>query len=151
MIKRWLHTPPLKLFRELGRRPSWDRYFLEIADAVALRADCSRRQVGAVMVRPNNSIASTGYNGSEPGGKSCLAGQCPRAQSDVPGLSTYEPGSPGYCIALHAEGNCLAFAREDTTGYTMYITCEPCDWCLRTIKAHRLSRVVYPGGEIVFE
>lgn len=128
-------------------RPGWDAYFIGLARAVSARADCSRRQVGAVLVRPDMSIASTGYNGSEPGGPSCLAGECPRAASGVPGIvTTYAPGQPGYCVALHAESNCLAFAREDTTGYTMYLTCEPCDWCVRSMKAHRLQRVVYPSS-----
>lgn len=130
-------------------RPSFEDYFLDIAKAVAGRADCSRRKVGAILVRPDKSLASTGYNGSEPGGPSCLKGECPRAASGVPGIVTsYAPGSPGFCVALHAESNCLAFAREDTAGYTMYLTCVPCDWCLRTIKAHRLAAVVWPDGRV---
>lgn len=124
-------------------RPDWNMYFIGIALAVADRGDCSRRRVGAVLVRPDRSIASTGYNGTEPGGLSCLAGECPRAASGAMPLSSYDTGA-GACIALHAESNCLAFARENTTGYTMYVTCQPCIGCLRTIKAHRLTRVVYP-------
>lgn len=44
-------------------RPDWDDYFLGVADAVAVRADCRRRQVGAVIVSEDRRIISTGYNG----------------------------------------------------------------------------------------
>lgn len=44
-------------------RPDWDTYFLGVADAVAVRADCRRRQVGAVIVSEDRRIISTGYNG----------------------------------------------------------------------------------------
>lgn len=50
-------------------RPDWDSYFPAIARAVAGRADCSRRQVGAMVVR-DRRIVSTGYNGSPPGAPS---------------------------------------------------------------------------------
>lgn len=61
-------------------RPDWDMYFLGIAEAVAARGDCTRRQVGAVIADQNHRVISTGYNGSYPGGPSCLAGQCPRGR-----------------------------------------------------------------------
>ncbi|WP_392465859.1 hypothetical protein ACF3NS_10100 [Arsenicicoccus cauae] len=44
-------------------RPDWDTYFLEVADAVAVRAGCRRRQVGAVIVSEDRRIISTGDNG----------------------------------------------------------------------------------------
>lgn len=62
------------------RRPSWDDYYLGIADSVAVRADCTRRKVGALVVK-DNSIISTGYNGSPPGEPGCLSdGACPRGR-----------------------------------------------------------------------
>lgn len=127
-------------------RPTWDAYFLGIASAVAARADCSRRKVGAVIVR-NHRIVSTGYNGSPPGGKSCLKGECPRGLSSVEPLSSYDTG-PGSCIALHAEANALLYAsRDDREGSTLYITCEPCDGCLRLIRGSGLKAYVYTYGE----
>lgn len=64
-----------------NRRLDWDDYYLRIADDVALRADCTRRKVGAVLVAKDNRIVSTGYNGSPPGKPGCLSdGACPRGR-----------------------------------------------------------------------
>lgn len=125
-------------------RIDWDDYFLKGAtDWVSLRADCSRRKVGALIVK-NNRVVSTGYNGSPAGSpKSCLQGHCPRGSSDVPAFSSYDTG-PGACIAVHAEANALLYAdREDRQGATLYISCAPCDGCKRLIAAAGIARVVW--------
>lgn len=64
------------------RRLNWVDYFLSIADAVAVRADCTRRSVGAVVVDARTKhIISTGYNGAPPGQPGCLSdGACPRGR-----------------------------------------------------------------------
>jgi dCMP deaminase len=155
-------------------RPGWDSYFRGIAEAVAKRADCTRRQIGAVIVR-DNRIVSTGYNGAPPGAPGCRsAGACPRGRHYVlsstnrprnPTLvvlecacggpwpcpeavqkgSSYDTG-PGSCIALHAEQNAIMYAgRDGCQGSTMYITDKPCDGCERMIEASGLVRVCTPS------
>lgn len=108
--------------------PAWDDYFLGIAQAVGARAKCTRRQVGAVLVIDHRLIA-TGYNGAAPGRPDCLEGACPRGRlgyGEVPAFSDYDqPGTPGFCIAIHAEVNALLFAVRDTAGAVAYITDEP--------------------------
>ena len=64
-------------------RPGWDEYFMRIAQVVALRSNCSRRQVAAVIVK-DHRIISTGYNGTPRGIKNCNEGGCPRCSSDAP-------------------------------------------------------------------
>lgn len=124
------------------RRADWHDYFLNVAQAVAARGDCSRRQVGAVIVDGDHRIIATGYNGTEPGGKSCLAGECPRAITRDPG-SSYDTG-PGACIATHAEANALLFARASVKYATLYVTHEPCDGCLKLITAAGVTEIHYP-------
>ena len=46
-------------------------YYMNIAVQVSLRSTCSRRRVGAVIVK-NNNILSTGYNGSPSGLPNCI-------------------------------------------------------------------------------
>lgn len=129
-------------------RPGWSDYWLGVAEAISKRGDCSRRQVGAVVVNENQRLNSAGYNGSYPGGPSCLAGECPRAQSGVEPLSSYDTG-PGACISSHAEANALLYAgRNGTKGSTLYITCKPCEGCLKLIKAAGIKKVVWPAGHL---
>jgi dCMP deaminase len=135
----------------VSSRPSWDAYFLGIAEAVAARADCRRARFGSVIVDVHKRIVATGYNGAPPGGKSCLAGECPR------GLKTYEE-TPGHhqgnhdysdCISLHSEANAIANADHSRCrGGTIYIArlpgepLPPCDMCGKLILAAGIARVV---------
>jgi deoxycytidylate deaminase len=124
-------------------RPSWDEYFIAITKTVALRGDCKRRQIGAVIVK-DRRIVSTGYNGTPSGGLSCFDGDCPRAE-----LSEVPHNHPNYsnCISLHAEQNAIAYAnRSDTKGATIYVTGQPCDMCSKLIKAAGIERVVDTNG-----
>ncbi|MET8684801.1 deaminase [Streptomyces sp. NPDC004732] len=130
----------------MHERPSWDDYFGGIAKAVAARGDCHRSKVGAVLVGADRRIRSTGYNGSPPGQPSCLAGGCPRCNSDQPSGSGYED-----CIETHAEANALLYASwEDCQGSTIHITRAACKDCTKLIRAAGVRRVVWPEGEVVY-
>lgn len=131
-------------------RPSWDEYFLGIAEAVAARADCTRRKVGAVLVT-DGQVVSTGYNGTVDAGQpGCLSGACPRGQKsyeEVPEFTSYAIGDVGGCIAVHAEFNAMdqAVARGLTLrGSTIFVTCQPCEWCAGTMKSLGVA-FVFPG------
>lgn len=147
----------------MNERPDWDEYFSNIAVAVSQRADCTRRQVGAVIVKANRIVA-TGYNGSPAGGPSCLKGECPRGRHynvgpvySLAGVILQcacglawpcsEASTPGSdysnCHAIHAEANALLYAdRDRTEGATMYVTEEPCADCAKLIKGAGIERVV---------
>ena len=129
-------------------RPSWDEWGLGLARQIATRADCTRRQVGAVIMTPDRSVVATGYNGAPAGVSGCLsAGACPRGRMSseqvAPG-SSYDTGA-GACHALHAEQNALLRASWDQMkGSTLYITDEPCDGCARMIAGTPIGRIVTP-------
>lgn len=127
--------------------PGWDDYYLGVARAVAARADCSRRQVGAVIVK-DQTIVSTGYNGSAPGGPSCWKGECPRGSSSVAPDSSYDSG-PGACISIHAEMNAMLRASwAEMQGATLYCTDNPCPGCAKAISGSGIARVVSPFGTV---
>jgi dCMP deaminase len=90
-------------------RPGWDEYFLGIAEAVSRRADCTRRQVGAVIVDADHRIVSTGYNGAAAGKRGCLSGACPRGRLSYDELP-HQAGGYDNCISLHAELNACVYA-----------------------------------------
>ena len=83
-------------------RPSWDEYFMEMAELTAKRSTCMRRHVGAVIVKDRRAIA-TGYNGAPRGIMHCEdRGGCLRQQLNVPSGQRHE-----LCMALHAEQNAI--------------------------------------------
>jgi dCMP deaminase len=128
-------------------RPNWDTWFLEGAGWVSQRADCRRRQHGALVVDADHRIVGQGYNGAPAGTPGCLAGACPRgllSYDEVSTMTDYDSG-PGRCISTHAEVNALLDAgRTRCKGATIYITGEPCPRCRKTIEAAGISRIVFP-------
>lgn len=144
-----------------SQRPDWDDYFMGIAHAVARRADCTRRRIGAVIVDPDHRIISTGYNGAPSGALGCLSnGACPRGQHYPYAMgpdecvcgarwpcpisgdhgSSYDTGG-GSCTAVHAEANALLYAHRSVKGCTLYCTAAPCDGCMRLINGAGIERV----------
>lgn len=98
-------------------RISKTEYYLGIAEAVAKRSTCLRRQYGAVIVK-NDEIISTGYNGSSRGSDNCCdVGECWREANHIPHGERYEA-----CKAVHAEQNAIISAsRKDMIGSTLYL------------------------------
>jgi dCMP deaminase len=130
-------------------RPSWDDWAIGLAFAVARRADCRRRQVGAVILAANKRLVATGYNGTRPGKPGCLAGLCPRglrSYSEVPGHTPdYDMPGPGYCISTHAEMNAVLYVDPLLMPEaTLYCTLKPCEGCMKIIGNTPMYRIVYP-------
>ena len=126
------------------KRPTWDEYFMEMAELTAKRATCSRRQVGAVIVRDNRAVA-TGYNGAPRGLAHCEEkGGCLREKLNVPSGQRHE-----LCRALHAEQNAIISAASmgnAIEGGTIYITHQPCVICAKMIVNAGIKRIVVREG-----
>jgi len=123
-------------------RPDWDTYFMAIAQVVATRGNCLRRQVAAVIVL-DRRIISTGYNGTPRGVKNCYEGGCPRCAS-----AAASGANLGDCICSHAEENAItqaAYHGIALKGATLYCTLSPCLLCARMIVNAGLREVVYAG------
>lgn len=125
-----------------AKRPDWDEWALGLAAAVALRADCTRAQVGAVLLSRSHRVLSVGYNGLLAGVPGCAsAGNCPRGQlsySEVAANSDY-----ANCPATHAERNAIEHAPPaELNGSVLYVTRRPCPACATLIKSCGIQRVV---------
>ena len=112
-------------------RPSWDDYFLNIAEVVRTRSTCLRRKVGALLVR-DRRILTTGYNGPPPGITHCseLDG-CLREQMKIPSGERAE-----LCRAIHAEANAIlqaALHGVAISGAVLYCTNAPCSGCAKLL------------------
>lgn len=132
----------------MDNRPKWSEYFLSIARAVSLRSDCTRSQVGAVIVDRNNRICSTGYVGVGSGEPGCLDGACPRGRMTVEECARY--GSYDNCVSTHAEQNAIYYSdRSRHEGGTIYVTREPCTMCYKAIKGSGISLAVFLNDDKV--
>ncbi|MBE7045992.1 MAG: cytidine deaminase [Ruminococcaceae bacterium] len=98
-------------------RPDKTNYYLDIAQAVANRGTCLRRNYGSIIVK-NDEIISTGYTGAPRGRKNCIdLGYCMRAKLDIPRGERYE-----MCRSVHSEANAIISAsRDKMIGATLYL------------------------------
>jgi dCMP deaminase len=125
-------------------RPSWDEYFMEVAELAAKRSTCLRRSVGAVVVQDKRIIA-TGYNGAPRGIMHCEErGGCLREKMGIPSGERHE-----LCMALHAEQNAIIQAAsmgQSIEGSTIYVTHQPCVICAKMIINAGIKRIVVREG-----
>lgn len=105
----------------------WDERFFDIAELVASWSKDPSTKVGAVIVRPDRTIASVGYNGF------------PRGVDD-----TYTTREDKLMRTVHAEANAILSAREPLQGYTLYVTpLHPCANCSGLIIQSGIKEVHY--------
>jgi len=124
-------------------RPSWDEYFMNIAEIVAKRSSCLRRKVGAILVR-DKRILATGYNGAPSGLKHCLDTGCLRAKMNIPSGERHE-----LCRGLHAEQNAIiqaAYHGVNIKGATLYCTNQPCIICAKMIINAGITTIMVREG-----
>lgn len=116
--------------RDEIRTTKWDDFYLGMAAYVATASKDPSTQVGAVIVRPNNTLASVGYNGF------------PRGMNDDPEL--YANREVKYSRIVHAEMNAILNANGSVDGCTLYTSAlPPCDRCAVFVVQAGITRVVY--------
>ena len=124
-------------------RPSWDEYFMSIAQMVSTRSTCLRRKVGAVLVK-DKRIISTGYNGPPSGLKHPEEVGCLREKLGIPSGERHE-----LCRGLHAEQNAIiqaALHGVSTKGSVLYCTHCPCSLCVKMLINAGITKVIYREG-----
>ena len=106
-----------------------DKRYIRMAGIWAENSYCTRRQVGALIVK-NQRIISDGYNGTPAGFEN---------------ICENEDGFTKPYV-LHAEANAItkiARSGNNSDGATLYVTDSPCIECAKLIIQAGIKRVVY--------
>ena len=109
----------------------WDDRFMDMATMVASWSRDPSTKCGAVLVRPDKTIASVGFNGF------------PRGTSDADELYADRPTKYGRVI--HSEVNAILHSRDPfpLDGYSLYVVpMPPCDRCATVIIQAGIKRLV---------
>lgn len=115
----------------------WDERFLDLAALVATWSKDPGTQCGAVLVRPDRTVASMGFNGF------------PKGCDDAP--EHYADRDLKLARTVHAEMNAILHAKEASLdGYSMYVTHPPCDRCSAHLVQSGITRVVYRAMNATF-
>ena len=106
-----------------------DKRYIRMASIWAENSYCTRRQVGALIVK-NQRIISDGYNGTPSGFENVCEDE----------NNVTKP------YVLHAEANAItkiARSNNNSEGATLYVTASPCIECAKLIIQAGIKRVVY--------
>lgn len=109
-------------------RKSWDTYWMDLALMVATRSGDPDTQVGAILVTKDNRIISTGYNH--------YPANYPEHLEDWS-----KPNKYNYVV--HAEMNAIAYAKQDISEATLYVTLSPCSNCAKLISSSGIKNVIF--------
>jgi dCMP deaminase len=116
---------------------------MNITALVAQRSTCTRRAVGAIIVK-DKRILSTGYNGAPTGIRHCLEVGCLRESLQVPSGERHE-----LCRGIHAEQNAIiqaAYHGVSVKNAVLYCTNQPCAICAKMIINAGIKKIYYQSG-----
>ncbi len=121
-------------------RPSWDEYFMEVADAISKRATCDRGRSGCVVAK-DRQILVTGYVGSPQG-----LPHCDEVGHQLKKLIHEDGHTTQHCVrTVHAEQNAVCQAAKrgiSIDGATLYCRMTPCRTCAMLLINCGIRRVV---------
>ncbi|HQW06827.1 MAG: dCMP deaminase family protein [Flavobacteriales bacterium] len=117
-----VHADPAKQER-------YDRAYMKMALEWAKLSHCTRKKVGALIVK-DGMIISDGYNGTPTG--------FPNDCEGTDGMTHW--------FVLHAEANAIlkvAKSTNDARGATLYLTHSPCKECSKLVLQSGIKRLVF--------
>ena len=117
------------VYPDPAKQERYDRAYMKMALEWAKLSHCTRKKVGALLVK-DGMIISDGYNGTPTG----FLNDCEDAQ----GLTHW--------YVLHAEANAImkvARSTNNARNATLYLTHSPCRDCSKLILQAGIKRLVY--------
>lgn len=125
---------------EAHKRPTWDEYFIKMADLIGTRGTCDRGYAGCVITK-DKRILSTGYVGSPVG-----LPHCDEVGHEMHTVTQEDGTESRHCIrTAHAEQNAIANAARigvPIEGSTIYCKMVPCYICAKMIINAGIKRIV---------
>lgn len=118
-----------------SKRPSWDEYFMNIAEVVASRSRDPDKHVGAVIVK-DNVISGVGYNGFPRNTMNKVDEELAFGLEPNTDLDKND-------FTVHAEANAIINSTGDLKGATLYCTLFPCHECAKLIVQAGIKRIVF--------
>ena len=116
---------------------------MNITSLVAQRSTCTRRAVGAIIVK-DKRILTTGYNGAPSGTKHCLDVGCLREEMKIPSGERHE-----LCRGIHAEQNAIiqaGYHGVSVKDAVLFCTNLPCSICAKMIINAGIKKIYYQTG-----
>ncbi len=113
---------------------------MAIAEIVAKRSTCLRRQVGAVIVK-DKRILATGYNGAPSRIDHCEEVGCIRGKMGIASGERHE-----LCRGVHAEQNAIIQAANfgvNIEGAIVYTTHQPCFICTKMLINAKIKKIIF--------
>jgi len=115
----------------MNNNDKWDIRFLRLAREISTYSKDPSTQTGAVIVRPDRTICSTGFNG--------FAKKMPDVQS------YYDNREEKYSRIVHCEMNAMIHSYERMDGYVLYTwPFASCDRCAVHMIQAGITRFVFP-------
>lgn len=114
-------------------RMPYHEWQLSKACVVARRSRDPSTKCGAVIIRPDKTVAGEGYNGF------------PRRMEDKP--EWYTDREKKYPRVIHSEMNALLHSYEKLDGYALYVTGPTCSECAKHVIAAGITAVFWPRQE----
>jgi dCMP deaminase len=116
-------------FVMIEKQRRYDTAYMKMAIEWAALSHCTRKKVGALLVK-DGMIISDGYNGTPSG----FPNPCEDDHGDT------------HWYVLHAEANAIlkiARSTNNAKDCTLYITLSPCKECCKLILQSGIKRIVY--------
>ena len=114
---------------DISKQSRYDRAYLRLAKSWGLLSYCTRKKVGAIIVK-EGVIISDGFNGTPKG----FDNYCEDTNGDT------------HWYVLHAEANAILKVAKSTNncnGSTLYLTHSPCKECSKIVLQAGIIRLVY--------
>ena len=115
-------------------RGKWQARFIKLAEEISTWSKDAGTRVGAVIVRPDRTICSVGFNGFP---RKVKDSQDAIANRDIKLFRT-----------IHAELNAILSAKEPLAGYSLFVwPFQPCAQCAAAIIQAGITEVYCPNND----